>query len=115
MQLGRGHKLSVWLVEELGLGILFSPKIWDYSEMGAEKLDLGLGESKYPLLDLRPQSVTGSESIPRFFEVLVGWRQRRRANASRKNWPNRKRWSKQIKKKKDKVRNKELIESLSVL
>lgn len=28
MQLSRGHKLSTKLVKELGLGILFSPKIW---------------------------------------------------------------------------------------
>ena len=28
IQLSRGQKLSTKLVEELGLGILFSPKIW---------------------------------------------------------------------------------------
>lgn len=28
MQLSRGQKLSTKLVKELGLGILFSPKIW---------------------------------------------------------------------------------------
>ncbi|MCJ1477241.1 hypothetical protein MMC13_005912 [Lambiella insularis] len=39
VQLSRGQKLSTKLVKELGLGILFSPKIWEYTKMHGEQLE----------------------------------------------------------------------------
>ncbi|KAI2835493.1 hypothetical protein CBS11350_10019 [Aspergillus niger] len=37
--LHRGKRLSTKLVKQLGRGILFHPKIWDYTKMSEEKLD----------------------------------------------------------------------------
>ncbi|KAK5401667.1 hypothetical protein LTR06_011031 [Exophiala xenobiotica] len=39
VQLSRGQKLSKKLVKELSLGILFSPKIWEYTKMEGKQLD----------------------------------------------------------------------------
>ncbi|CEL01164.1 hypothetical protein ASPCAL00753 [Aspergillus calidoustus] len=39
MQLSRGQKLSTKLVKNLGFGILFSKKIWDYTKMSMKRLD----------------------------------------------------------------------------
>ncbi|KAL4933516.1 uncharacterized protein BDV17DRAFT_111257 [Aspergillus undulatus] len=39
MQLGRGQKLSTKLVKNLGIGILFSRKIWEYTKMSMKQLD----------------------------------------------------------------------------
>ncbi|KAL2802112.1 hypothetical protein BJX63DRAFT_438187 [Aspergillus granulosus] len=39
MQLGRGQKLSTKLVKNLGFGILFSKKIWEYTKMSMKHLD----------------------------------------------------------------------------
>ncbi|KAJ9503197.1 hypothetical protein H2202_001351 [Exophiala xenobiotica] len=39
VQLSRGQKLSRKLVKELSLGVLFSPKIWEYTKMEGKQLD----------------------------------------------------------------------------
>ncbi|KAL4869551.1 hypothetical protein BDV12DRAFT_196177 [Aspergillus spectabilis] len=39
MQLSRGQKLSTKLVKELGFGILFSKRIWEYTKMSTKNLD----------------------------------------------------------------------------
>ncbi|RHZ45973.1 uncharacterized protein CDV56_104172 [Aspergillus thermomutatus] len=39
-QVSRGRILSTKLVRELGLGVLFCPKIWNYTKMTAKQLDI---------------------------------------------------------------------------
>ncbi|KAF4230400.1 hypothetical protein CNMCM6457_005976 [Aspergillus fumigatiaffinis] len=46
MQLTRGRKLRTKLVRELGLGVLFCPKIWTYTKMSEDQLEGLINEFK---------------------------------------------------------------------
>ncbi|RAL06642.1 uncharacterized protein BO97DRAFT_309607, partial [Aspergillus homomorphus CBS 101889] len=46
MQLSRGQKLTTQLVRELGIGILFHRKIWDFTKMDTTKLDHLIRDAK---------------------------------------------------------------------
>ncbi|KAN0074015.1 hypothetical protein V8E54_007952 [Elaphomyces granulatus] len=58
-QLTRGRKLKEKLVKGLGLGILLSPKIWEYTKMGMGELDVLVGNirARFRLLDILDQQL----------------------------------------------------------
>ncbi|KIW79860.1 hypothetical protein Z517_06475 [Fonsecaea pedrosoi CBS 271.37] len=67
VQLSRGQKLSKTLVKELGLGILFSPKIWEYTKMEGKQLDKLIGNIQSDPRRMQLLGILGAQ-----LERLVG-------------------------------------------